>query len=184
MGLNDGPVSNDLRSHTSPVSFKLDFFSCRSPVSRWPRKTCIPPKKLKVREVPHCSRLFKISLHVPAPYPYKRSDVTSHFRINEGLPGGVHVPLFPKNKLRCSLKFTFIKFPCSQKFCCMFPWFPEILINVPQNFNHISVFDGQYFRKFYLVSHSRDNPQQNASFVSLMNAASPLVHQQKFLSPL
>ena len=30
-------------------------------------------------------------------------------------------PLFPKNKLRCSLKFTFIKFPCSQKFCCMFP---------------------------------------------------------------
>ena len=93
-------------------------------------------------------------------------------------------PLFPKNKLRCSLKFTFIKFPCSQKFCCMFPWSPEILINVPQNFNHISVFDGQYFRKFYLVSHSRDNPQQNASFVSLMNAASPLVHQQKFLSPL
>ena len=80
--------------------------------------------------------------------------------------------LFPKNKLRCSLKFTFIKFPCSQKFCCMFPWSPEILINVPQNFNHISVFDGQYFRKFYLVSHSRDNPQQNASFVSLMNAAS------------
>ena len=92
--------------------------------------------------------------------------------------------LFPKNKLRCSLKFTFIKFPCSQKICCMFPWSPEILINVPQNFNHISVFDGQYFRKFYLVSHSRDNPQQNASFVSLMNAASPLVHQQKFLSPL
>ena len=36
-------------------------------------------------------------------------------------------PLFPKNKLRCSLKFTFIKFPCSQKFCCMFPWSPETL---------------------------------------------------------
>ena len=30
-------------------------------------------------------------------------------------------PLFPKNKLRCSLEFTLIKFPCSQKFCCMFP---------------------------------------------------------------
>ena len=71
-------------------------------------------------------------------------------------------PLFPKNKLRCSLKFTFIKFPCSQKFCCMFPWSPEILINVPQNFNHVSAFDGQNSRKFYLVSHSRDNPQQNA----------------------
>ena len=41
-----------------------------------------PKKKIKVREVPHCSRLFKISLRVPAPYPYKRSDVTSHFRIN------------------------------------------------------------------------------------------------------
>ena len=56
---------------TSPVSFKLDFFSCSSPVSRWPRKTCFPKKKIKVREVPHCSRLFKISLRVPAPYPYK-----------------------------------------------------------------------------------------------------------------
>ena len=67
---------------TSPVSFKLDFFSCSSPVSRRPRKTCFPKKKIKVRQVPHCSRLFKISLRVPAPYPYKRSDVTSHFRIN------------------------------------------------------------------------------------------------------
>ena len=62
----------------------------------------------------------------------------------EGLPGGVHVPLFPrkkigvsplfpKNKSRCSLKFTLVKFSCSQKFYCMFPWSPEIFFNVPQN---------------------------------------------------
>ena len=43
-------------------------------------------------------------------------------------------PLFPKNKIRCSLKFTLVKFPCSQKFYCMFPWSPEIFFNVPQNF--------------------------------------------------
>ena len=54
---------------TSSVSFKLDFFSCSSPVSRWPQKTCIPKKKFKVRELPCCSWLFKISLRVPAPYP-------------------------------------------------------------------------------------------------------------------
>ena len=47
--------------------------------------------------------------------------------------GGVRVPLFPmkiynnivplflKNKLRCSPKFTFTEFPCSQKFRSMFP---------------------------------------------------------------
>ena len=38
--------------------------------------------------------------------------------------------------------------------------------------------------KFYLVSHSSDNLQQNASSVSLLNVASPQVHQQKFLLPL
>ena len=53
---------------TSPVTFKLDFFSCSSPVSRWPQKTCIQKKKFKVRELPCCSWLFKISLRVPASY--------------------------------------------------------------------------------------------------------------------
>ena len=38
-----------------------------------------------------------------------------------------------------------------------------------------------YIRKFYLASHSRDNPQQNSSFVCLMNVALPQVHQHKFL---
>ena len=54
-------------------------------------------------------------------------------------------PLFPKNKLRCSLKFTLVKFPCSRKFYCMFPWSPEIFFNVPQNSQHISVFDARLF---------------------------------------
>ena len=38
-----------------------------------------------------------------------------------------------------------------------------------------------YIRKFYLASHSRNNPQQNSSFVCLMNVALPQVHQHKFL---
>ena len=54
-------------------------------------------------------------------------------------------PLFPKNKLRCSLKFTRVTFPCSQKFYCMFPWSREIFFNVPQNSQHISVFDARLF---------------------------------------
>ena len=75
-------------------------------------------------------------------------------------------PLFPKNKFTCSLKFTLAKFPCSQKYYLMFPTIPII-------FQFLIV---SYFHKFYLVSHSGDiNPQQNASFVSLMNVASPQV---------
>ena len=38
-----------------------------------------------------------------------------------------------------------------------------------------------FLRKFYLASHSRDNPQQNSSFVCFMNVALPQVHQHKFL---
>ena len=48
------------------------------------------------------------------------------------------VPLFLKNKLRCSPKFTFTEFPCSQKLCSMFPWSPKIFLTVPHNFSHIS----------------------------------------------
>jgi len=43
------------------------------------------------------------------------------------------VPLFLKNKLRCSPKFTFTEFPCSQKFRSMFPWSPKIFLTVPYN---------------------------------------------------
>ena len=43
------------------------------------------------------------------------------------------VPLFLKNKLRCSPKFTSTEFPCSQKFRSMFPWSPKIFLTVPYN---------------------------------------------------
>ena len=52
------------------------------------------------------------------------------------------VPLFLKNKLRCSPKFTFTEFPCSQKFRSMFPWSPKIFLTVPYNSSHIIFFLG------------------------------------------
>jgi len=48
------------------------------------------------------------------------------------------VPFFLNNKLRCSPKFTFPQFPCSQKLCSLFPWSPKIFLTVPHNFSHIS----------------------------------------------
>jgi len=68
------------------------------------------------------------------------------------------VPLFLKNKLRCSPKFTFTEFPvprnsapCSldhQKYSSLFPTIPLIFY----------FFMVSYFHRFYLVSHSTDTP--------------------------
>ena len=71
----------------------------------------------------------------------------------EGLPGmgGMFpcslwkftvVPLFLKCKLRCSPKFTFTEFHCSQKFRSMFPRSPKIFLTVSYNYSHILFFHG------------------------------------------
>jgi len=78
------------------------------------------------------------------------------------------VPLFLKNKLRCSPKFTFTEFPCSQKFRSMFPWSPTIFLTVLYNSSQILFFHCLFIFRFYLVSHSTNTPRQNASFSSLM----------------
>ena len=57
------------------------------------------------------------------------------------------VPFFLNNKLRCSPKFTFPQFPCSQKLCSLFPWSPKIFLTVPQNFSHISFLPVHYLKK-------------------------------------
>ena len=108
--------------------------------------------------------------HPPGPALGKETDAL-YFESLPGKGGGVHFPcslekigvspLFPKNKFRRSLKYPLAKFPCSQKYYLMFPTIPII-------FQFLTV---SYFHKFYLVSHSGDNSQQNASFVSLMNVA-------------
>ena len=72
------------------------------------------------------------------------------------------VPLFLKNKLRCSPKF---------------PLFPEIPLHVPlitKNIPHCSLeflshfisFMVSYFHRFYLVSHGTDTPGQKASLMT------------------
>ena len=72
------------------------------------------------------------------------------------------------------------------------PLFPEILLHIPLTPQKYSLMFPKiaitfqllmvsYFHKFYLAYHSRDNPQQNALFVSLINVALPQVHQQKFM---
>ena len=114
---------------------------------------------------------------IPLALPWAKRLTHSILKASQGRGGGgVHLPLFPRknwnfslvpqdDKFRRSLKYPLAKFPCSQKYYLMFPTIPII-------FQFLTV---SYFHKFYLVSHSGDNPQQNASFVSLMNVASPQV---------
>ena len=61
------------------------------------------------------------------------------------------VPLFLKNKLRCSPKFIFTEFPCSQKLCSMFSWSPKIFLTVPHNFSHVS-FSFSSVKRSYLAT--------------------------------
>ena len=109
---------------------------------------------------------------IPLALPWAKRLTHSILKASQGRGGGKCIfpcslekigisPLFPKNKFRRSLKYPLAKFPCSQKYYLMFPTIPII-------FQFLTV---SYFHKFYLVSHSGDNPQQNASFVSLMNVA-------------
>ena len=92
--------------------------------------------------------------------------------ISEGLPGGCMFPcslekigvspLFPKNKLIFSLKFTLVKFPCSQKFYCMFPWSQKdslMFHKIPNIFQFLML---GYFHKFYLAIHSGENHPASA----------------------
>ena len=45
----------------------------------------------------------------------------------------LQLSLVPQKKLRCSQKFTFTEFPCSQKFRFIFPASPKIFLTVPYN---------------------------------------------------
>ena len=115
-------------------------------------------RQVKLFEM-HCSTMLIIALCVNF---LKWNFVGRRTRVsmlkNEGLLGGgcmftcslwkfTVVPLFPKNKERCSPKFTFTEFPCSQKFRSMLPWSPKI---------------------FQITKSIPDTPRQNASFSSLM----------------
>ena len=66
-------------------------------------------------------------------------------------------PLFTKNKLRCSLKLTLVKFPCSQKFYCMFPWSQKdslMFHKIPNIFQFLML---GYFHQFYFTIHRIEN---------------------------